>query len=606
MSNQEIQKFKTKINIVDLISRYLELKKSGSNYKGVCPFHNEKSPSFMVNEELQIYKCFGCNESGDIFSFIEKIEGVDFKGALHFLSEQYSIPLENNYSSKNQEKDNQEKRLIEINRLTMEYYSFILTQHKLGQSAFKYLTDKRKLTKNIIEEFRLGYAPNGWNNLCNFLKSKGFTEKELISASVAVGKKNGGVYDKFRGRIIFPLISGDTKCLGFMGRIISSGEPKYLNSSDTPIFKKGEFLYGLYKSKLFVKKEGAIVVEGNMDFLKPFQYGFKNLVATSGTALTNQHLEILKKYTTKIYFCFDADQAGINAILRGVELSDKYGLDLKVIKIKKPYKDLDEYFDAEGSEIQSLTDSAIDINDFYLQFLFQKHNKKTAIGKNQILIEFSDYYQRIKNEVTKSHYLKKISENLDLPENIVLASMEKAKKEAKTEVEVLEDRQERPKGTPSVSQNLGGVAVRGSKDSKEVAFWSLLLNSPLDTIKPIMLKSNLKYFKNQSSKELHQNLEQFLQDGDLLKFNISDFVNSLTSEVKVFVSDVIMVDLKVDLDDLDKVYKELESLLLFLKKESIKEEIKELNSLLKEAEKENSLEKVSTLISKINHLSKLL
>jgi DNA primase len=593
MSNQNVQILKSKINIVDLISSYLELKKSGSNYKGVCPFHNEKSPSFMVNENLQIYKCFGCNESGDIFSFIQKLEGLDFAQSINFLSEKYNIPIEKNVST-NSLQEIQKKRIYSINNYTQEYYSYILTQHKLGQHALEYLMKKRKLSMEMIKEFKLGYAPTGWDNLTKFLLSKGFTENDLIAANVVQPKKTKGVYDKFRSRIIFPYFSLDEKCIGFMGRTLGKDDPKYLNSSDTPVFKKGEFLYGLYKTKLLIKKEGAILVEGTMDFLKPYQFGFKNIIATSGTALTREQLELIKRYTNKLYFCFDSDNAGVNAILRGVEIADRFDFDLKVIKIKPPYKDLDEFFDAEGNVITSLIENSIDINDFFMNYLFQKHNKKTSSGKNHIISEFKNYYQKIKNEITKSHYLKKLSENLDLNEEVILKIFKTGSKLTY---------QDKPTTTP---QNPVQKYQITDKVSKESAFLAILLNSPIDILKPIMLKSKVKYFKNQSYKDLFQALENYLQDGELMKFDISSFTRDLDDDLRELVENLVLIDLKIDLNQEDQIREELESLSLFLRKESIKEEIKELNHLLKDAERENNLEKVSTLISEINNLSKLL
>jgi len=361
--NNNAEIVKSQIDIVSLISQYVEIKKSGSNYKGLCPFHNEKGASFMVNQNLQIYKCFGCGESGDVISFIQKIEGLDFLGALKFLSEKFGIKIE---IEKENSETKDKKRLFEINNLALEFFQYILNSHPSGKVALEYLCNKRKLTPEIIKEFQIGYAPKGWNNLTDLLKKRGFTNQEIISSSLGVSKKNGGLYDKFRGRVVFPYFSQDGKCIGFMGRTIFNEDPKYLNSSETLVFKKGEFLYGLSKTKLELKKHGAILVEGTMDFLKPYQFGLKNLCATSGTALTPKQLELLKRYTDKIFFCFDSDSAGVNAILKGIEISDKYQFDVRVLEIPKPFKDLDEYFDSKPDEAINISQNSININDFFL------------------------------------------------------------------------------------------------------------------------------------------------------------------------------------------------------------------------------------------------
>jgi DNA primase len=581
MTNNNAELIKSKIDIVDVVSTYLEIKKSGSNYKGLCPFHNEKGASFMVNQNLQIYKCFGCGEAGDVINFIEKIEGVDFKGAIKILGEKYGIKISEEKISAD---DSLKKRIYEINNLSLEFFHHLLLNHSAGKQGLDYLTKKRKINLEIIKEFKLGYAPKDWSTLTDFLKKRGFSEKEIIASNLGVEKKMGGVYDKFRGRIIFPYYSLDSKVIGFMGRTIFEEDPKYLNSSDTLVFKKGEFLYGLYKTKLEIKKQGAVIVEGTMDFLKPYQYGLKNLVATSGTALTSNQLEILKRYTDKIYFSFDTDNAGVNAILRGIEISDKYQFNIKVISIPKKYKDLDEYFDSTPDEALEILKTAIDINDFYLSYLYKKHDHTSAIGKNKIIEEFRSFYSKIANEITKNHYIKKISEDLEIDEEVIkktLANPKVLNPDPKESINSFPERQIRV------------------KSSKEEVFLALLLAAPIDISNPIVLKFSDECLADPSIKNLYRNLKIHLENSKD-KVDIKNLSKDLKEEEVKLLENLVLMDISSDFNSLDKINSELEKLSNFLSEDFKKSRIKNISDQIKKAEKQKDLDQVKILMEELS------
>lgn len=594
--SKNVDLIKSKIDIVTLIGSYLELKKSGSNYKGVCPFHNEKSPSFMVNQNIQIYKCFGCNESGDVISFVEKIEGVDFKGALRILSEKYNIPLEDEGYSKD---DNSKKRIYEINNLTLEFYHYLLLNHSQAKNALEYIYDKRNLTRETALEFKLGYAPKSWSTLVDFLKKRGYKDEEIILANLGNRSKRGNMIDKFRDRIIFPYFSLDGRCIGFMGRTISGEDPKYLNSSDTPVFKKGEFLYGLNKTKLEVKKEGAMIVEGTMDFLKPYQNGLKNLVATSGTALTSNQLEILKRYTNKLFFCFDSDNAGVNAILRGVEIADKYDFEVKVCVIKSPYKDLDEFFDKDFLNAQDILKNTIDINDFYLNVLTKRYDKNSAAGKKNIVSDFGPFYAKIANPITKNHYLKKLSELINTDESVLQKMLKDDSVTNLGDEKIVKE-------TPKNEKNNVSTQVSTFNRAKEASLMALFLRGSIDTIKPIVLQLPSNYIENTELKEVLENLKNYLQNEETLKFDISEFLKTLDSGLVSVVQDLMLMDLGFEISKKDQVLAEATNLSSFIKKEYLRKKIKEISNQIKVAEKENNLEEVKILTEEFINLSKLL
>lgn len=581
MTNNNAELIKSKVDIVDVVSSYIEIKKSGSNYKGLCPFHNEKGASFMVNQNLQIYKCFGCGEAGDVINFVEKIEGVDFRGAIKIIGDKYGIQISEERVSQD---DLLKRRILEINSLTLEFFHHLLVNHSAGKKGLDYLTKKRKISLEIIKEFKLGYAPKDWSTLTDFLKKRGFNEKEIIASNLGVEKKMGGVYDKFRGRIIFPYFSLDSKCIGFMGRTIFDEDPKYLNSSDTLVFKKGEFLYGLYKTKLEIKKQGAVIVEGTMDFLKPYQYGLKNLVATSGTALTGSQLELLKRYTDKIYFSFDTDAAGVNAILRGIEISDKYQFNVKVISIPKKYKDLDEYFDNDSEEALNLLSTAIDINDFYLSYLYKKYDHTTAIGKNKITEDFKSFYQKISNEITKNHYIKKLSEDLEIDEDIIKKILtSKIETAAQTSRDSLDSK----------------PVQKPPKTTKEQMFLGLLLDAPIDISNPIVLKFPDEYIFDPLYQSLYRKIKVRLQNsGDII--NLKEFSKDLNEEEEIILNNLALLDIGSDFNSSEKIKSELEKLSIFLSDEYKKSRIKSISDQIKKAEKQKDLDQVKILMEELS------
>ena len=269
----DVALIKEKINIVDLIGEYLPLKKAGINFKANCPFHEEHTPSFMVSPERQIFHCFGCSKGGDIFKFLMEKEGIDFPEALEQLAQKAGVVLQRRKKDEKSEGD----RLFEVNQKAAQFYSYMLTEHKLGSAALNYLK-KRGLTDETIKTFNLGYAPQNWEALTKFLKKRGFTTGEIIRSGLGVAS-NSGCYDRFRSRVMFPLPDVRDRIIGFSGRILGAGEPKYINSPQTPIFDKSKLLFGLHLSKGDIRqKKEAILVEGEMDMLMSYQSGVKNIV----------------------------------------------------------------------------------------------------------------------------------------------------------------------------------------------------------------------------------------------------------------------------------------------------------------------------------------
>ena len=336
-----VSKIKDRLDVVDVISGYLKLQKAGMNFKARCPFHNEKTPSFVVSPERQVWHCFGCSAGGDIFTFIQQIEGVEFPEALRVLAAKAGIELESFNTAAKDDKT----RLYEVCESATKFFEKQFHSNT-GKLALEYLKN-RGVADSTIQEFRLGFAPNDWDSLGTFLRDCGYSENEIVEAGLAIKRTDGsGAYDRFRSRIMFPIFDLNGQVVGFTGRILqlengnwklenAQAEPaKYINTPQTRIYDKSRILYGLNKAKMDIKQaDQCILVEGNMDALMSYQAGVKNVVASSGTALTPNHLSLLHRYTTNLGFCFDTDQAGAMATKRGIGLALGQNFNIKVVEI---------------------------------------------------------------------------------------------------------------------------------------------------------------------------------------------------------------------------------------------------------------------------------
>ncbi|MCX7974965.1 MAG: DNA primase [Candidatus Aminicenantes bacterium] len=344
-----IEKIKQVANIVELASAYTTLRRRGQKFFGLCPFHAERNPSFTVDEEKQLYHCFGCGAGGDIFSLIMEKENLSFLEAIRFLAEKYHLPLPQP-ARLNPEVKKLEARLYEINELALTFFRRQLHQTAEGQKALFYLR-QRGLDDKTIDELRLGYAPSSWNSLVNFLKEKGVTFQEILKAGLALpSQKNQEIYDRFRGRIIFPIFSLSGRVIAFGGRILGEGEPKYLNSPDTPVYTKGQVLYGLNLTKEAIRTaQELILVEGYMDFIALYQAGLRNCVASCGTSLTVQQVSLAQRFASTIIISPDGDEAGQNAAVRAVSICLEKGMPSKVVILPEKM-DPDSFLRQRGKE----------------------------------------------------------------------------------------------------------------------------------------------------------------------------------------------------------------------------------------------------------------
>ncbi|MCA9302330.1 DNA primase [Candidatus Nomurabacteria bacterium] len=582
-----VSQVKQALNIVDVIGKYVDLKKSGRNYKGNCPFHSENTPSLMVSSELQIFKCFGCGEAGDIFSFIQAIEGVEFPQALERLADLAGIVIE----KKNFDPDHELRKVIyKINADTASFYNHLLVTHAVGKPGLVYLKEKRKLTGTTISDFKVGFAPKtkSWDLLTSYLLKKGYTKEQLLRSGVSVeGKK--GLIDKFVGRVVFPLRDVSEKTVGFTGRTIYDSQPKYLNTSETLVFHKSSFIYGLDRAKLAIRKEGAVFVEGQLDVLTSHQSGFLNVVASSGTALTTEHLKILGNYTNQITFCFDPDKAGRSATDRAVLLADKFGFDIKVALIPSKYADLDELLRADPLEAERVLRDAVNIYDFYISYAMSDNDATSSEGKKKILAYLAPKVSLISNGVTKDHYIKKISAQLDVSEDVIRDLV------AESSVDIDEKLK-----SAVVSTGLDS----GTKVLIEDYLFSLLMKAPIDLANDTVYKLDASVFTLEN-RDLFSSLKDYLLSAKDI-FSIKQFTETIQDEIlRKRVMDLFLFDYKADLLDNDKVLKnELADLVSRLRKEALRRELKTLSDQIKVAELGNDSQKVKSLSQEFTKLSK--
>lgn len=425
---EKIEEVRSRASIVQVISEYLPLKKRGANHVGLCPFHSEKTPSFSVSEEKKIFYCFGCNATGNVITFVMKKEGASFPDAVRTLARRYGITIEEDGKA-----SDEKAALYHVNRLSLEYFVKELRSND-GREAREYLRKRGygaapSSEDDVLGRFSVGFAPERWEGLVEWLKRKGVAMDSAEKAGVVI-KKERGHYDRFRKRIVFPITDVLGRITGFGGRSIDNANPKYLNTPETPVFRKGETLFGLSQAKAAITKEGfAIVVEGYFDLLALHRHGFQNSVATMGTALTAAHLRTLKGYASSVYSLFDADEAGKNASLRGLDLFLNEEVSSRIVRLPGA-KDPDEFLSKAGPvAMKEAIEKAEPLMEFTLRELSRRFPINTAEGKGAFLDSSIGYLARIRNVAERDHYAGFAASIINIPVSSVYEALKSRTKE---------------------------------------------------------------------------------------------------------------------------------------------------------------------------------
>lgn len=433
-----IERIKEENDIVDIISETVRLKRAGRNYTGLCPFHHEKTPSFSVSQDKQIYKCFGCGEAGNVITFLMKSRKLNFIEALKILADRANIPL-NLDNGENRETANKKELMYKINTEAARFYFSNLFNNKEAMNYFK----NRGLSVRTIRSFGLGFSQNKWNALMNFLNAKGYKNEILESLGLIIkSEKTGNYYDRFRNRIIFPVFDFKGRIIGFGGRVLDDSKPKYLNSPDSLIFSKGTNLYGFnFAIKNGLPEKYFVVVEGYMDCISLHQHGIVNAVASLGTALTINQARLMKRYADKVIISYDADAAGQNATIRGLEILKSVGFDVRVLTVPQG-KDPDEYIRSNGKDaFMNLIEKALPL----IEYRLEKAKDSINFSRNEDIIVYSQRVTEILaelNPLEKDVYVKKISEETGIREQALYDQLSKNMTKFQNEVEHMNIKEE--------------------------------------------------------------------------------------------------------------------------------------------------------------------
>jgi DNA primase len=429
-----IEEIKSRLNVVDVVGHYIKLQKAGANFRATCPFHSEKKPSFFVSPTRQLWHCFGCGAGGGIFDFVMRIEGVEFGDALRILAQKAGVELKKEDPRLKTER----KRLYEICELATVFFENQLAKSEVGQEAKQYLFG-RGVKEESVEKWRIGYAPDAWSSLLDFLVGRGYGREEIVKAGLAIRKQDESLqspagrsyFDRFRGRIMFPICDIQGQVVGFSGRVFKTEDTaKYINTPSTLLYDKSRILYGLDKAKLAIRKlDECILVEGQMDAIMVSQAGYENVVATSGTALTPFQLKILKRYSENLLTAFDMDVAGDTATKRGIDLAQQEGFSVRVVVMPEG-RDPADVIAENPSLFGDLISKARSIMDFYFESTFAKFDSSTPDGKIRIAKVLLPVLKRIPNAIELAHWRQKLAHLLRVREEDIEAELKKIPSES--------------------------------------------------------------------------------------------------------------------------------------------------------------------------------
>lgn len=553
-------------NIVDVISEHVALKKTGKNFTGLCPFHADTKPSFTVSEEKQIFHCFGCGQGGNVFSFLMQYNNLSFPEAVGFLAQRYSIEIPTRKMSPTQKKELEEReRLFKINKEAAEYFTEILRHPSSGKQAREYF-DKRQMTPEVTDRFILGYAPKSWTGLIQYFSKKGVSPDDLQKAGLVVAKK-GKYYDRFRDRIIFPIIDIHQKVVGFGGRSLDDSLPKYLNSPDTPVYHKSQTLYGLHAAKEACRREGsAFIVEGYFDLLALQCHGIENVVATLGTALTRQHMRIMKGYARQMILVFDSDQAGIKAAERSLPLFLEEKIDVRILILPEG-KDPDSYIFLVGAAgFLKATEKALGIMPYLIESAIKRHGLSLE-GKVRIIEILKGPLGSLLNSVSRSVYIRDLAERLDIDESAILEQVRAATTKDNKAVFSLNQR-------------------HGSK--LEEALVAIMLQHP-EIVSSFNSQELIDEFETVELKKLGRMILE--RSGSNRPLTGADLIAQTNdARIKNLISSLLMEEIQTDPESCHKIVGQYQACIR-------KREIKLLSKKIKEAEKINDQKLLNRLLA---------
>jgi DNA primase len=587
--NDEIQQIKDKIDVVDLIKEYVQLKPAGVNQKGLCPFHHEKSPSFMVNGERQSWHCFGCQKGGDIFTFVEEMEGMEFKETLKYLADKAGVVLTNR---KSEVDSSQKNRIKEINRQASRFFYNFLLKMNGAQVAREYV-QRRELKQETIDEWQIGFISDQWDLLTQYLLKKGCSIDDLVASGLTIKRDNAdpasgrGFYDRFRGRVMFPIWDAHDAVVGFTGRVLVETEHsggKYVNTPQTLVYDKSRVVFGLNKAKQEIKAKNLIVmVEGQMDVIACHQAGMKNVVATSGTALTENQIKLLKRYSENINIAFDADTAGIDIALAE-------GMNIKIIQIPEGMgKDPDECIKKNKDVWYKAVGDAQGIMEWYFKRTFAHKNVTNPKDKQTIVNSLLPEISRIPFAVERDHWLQQLSEMIHVDMSILREDAVRLNKVGETK-------------KPVVEQKKAVIIPKNSHIEMLLSkFFAIILRKP-EPFSLYIAKIPEPVLSTSSYLALYQTLK--MQYTDHNSIDLDHARSSCSREGEENIVDILLMQGDKDFSDFTEqdLKKEIEQIVSNMKNDWLKEEGKRLQEAIRDAEKSGDKEKMNVLMEKFQAL----
>ena len=562
MANDQVEQVKSKVDIVEIIGERVTLKKAGRHFKGLCPFHSEKSPSFIVSPERQSYKCFGCQEGGDVISFLQQYDGMSFLEALETLAKRVGITL-TSYRPTSQ--DAYKKKLLEIMSLTSEYYHFLLTKHKSGEEARAYLKT-RGIGSEAISQFYLGYAPAQWRSVSDFLITKKKYAPEDLEATGLVIRKDNNFYDRFRGRVMFPLRDHKGVVVGFSGRTLlkDEKEAKYINSPETMLYSKSRMLYGLWENREAIRKASSIVlVEGELDVIPSWQAGVKNVAAIKGSAFTSEQAQLMARMTQNVVMSLDADSAGQEAIKRAVIIAENMDLSIRVVQITGG-KDPGDVASTNPRAWREMVQKAVLYWDFLMGSALDRHDPKTGEGARAISQEVVPAIAQIANSVMRAHYAGELAKKLGVPEESIYSEIERTNK--KKELNILK-------------QTVSNIESGKTSRREEVEGYLLSLAVQFfSQIKEFLPKTELAWIGTPAIAKI---LDKVCKWETGKEFKIQELAQSLPPELQVLLDTSYLRDVS----RVENPSREWERVVREVRETYVRSELKEIASEISLAEK---------------------
>ncbi|WP_411354803.1 DNA primase [Peptoniphilus harei] len=586
INDNVLDEIRDRADIVDLIGEYVDLKRSGSNYMGLCPFHSEKTPSFSVSPSKSIFKCFGCGVGGDVITFIMKRENLSFPEAVEFLADKYNVRLEV-YKDENKEAREKRNRLYEINR---EAGLHFLKNYQASQKAQLYLKN-RMLSDKTIRSYGIGYSKDSWTDLYDHLTKMGYREEELLELNLISKSKNGNYIDRFRDRVMFPIINRNNRIIGFGARAFGDAKPKYLNSRETPIFHKGSNVFNINIISRESTRERIILVEGYMDVISLYNSGINYSVASLGTSLTIDQANIIKRMAKDIYICYDSDNAGINATSRAIDIFLQASVKPKIIELEGGL-DPDDFIKKYGLEaFEKKIKSAISYIEFKIKKLKENFNLEDSEGLSNFTIESAKILSSIKNPIERDIFVKDFSTKYNISytaiENYINYLNRNKLKEAKRE-------------KVKVKKNINVVKSNKTRAQEELLAYSLLDN---DIYKYIKNKIEVFYFTNAMTRAVFEEIPRLFEE----EMEIRDFLSILESNklvTKEFVENIMSLISDIHVDDkiVDELIKTIERNYIQDRKHKILENIEKLQGEENKNLLLESLKELQEINLKLNEL----